>query len=164
MASPSSSNFQSIFDASLQSYNNKTKSRLLDHPLATRLQSCDSPNAILSVLQDLIQQFDQRRTSDERSCERLKYWLNPTVNALYTFSVILGESVGFVSLSSLSLCNMYSDHHLLDIPSHKSDICWYRYPSLGKCSCRSLSIGNHKPHFLGCEGCECKPRHACRSL
>src|SRR6266576_3911796 len=62
----SSSNFQSIFNASLQAYDNKTKNKLLDHPLAAQLQSCDSPNAVLSVLQDLIQQFDQRRTSDER--------------------------------------------------------------------------------------------------
>jgi hypothetical protein len=55
------------FDASLQSYNNKTKNNILDHPLASRLQSCDSPNTVLSVLQDLIQQFDHRRSSDERS-------------------------------------------------------------------------------------------------
>src|SRR5713101_7857937 len=99
MASSSSSNFQFIFNASLQAYDNKTKNKLLDHPLATQLQSCDSPNAVLSILQDLIQQFDQRRTSDARS----KNWLNPTVNVLYTFSSILGEGVGLVSLSSLSL-------------------------------------------------------------
>jgi hypothetical protein len=160
MASLSSSNFQSIFDASLQSYNNKTKNKLLDHPLATQLQSCDSPNAILSVLQDLIQQFDQRRTSDER----LKNWLNPTVNVLFTFSATLGDGVGLVSLSPLFLYNLYSDRHLLEIPSHKSDICWYWYSSLGESPCLSLSIGNHKPHLLGCEGCERKARHACRSL
>jgi hypothetical protein len=99
MASSSSSNFQSIFDASLQSYNNKTRNKLLDHPLAAQLQSCDSPNAILSVLQDLIQQFDQRRTSDER----LKNWLNPIVNVLYTFSATLGGGVGLVSLLAISL-------------------------------------------------------------
>jgi hypothetical protein len=93
MASLSSSNFQSIFDAALQSYNNKTKNKLLDHPLATQLQSCDSPNAVLSVLQDLIQKFDQRRNSDER----LNNWLNPTVNVLYTFSDTLGGGVGLVS-------------------------------------------------------------------
>ncbi|KAI0275703.1 hypothetical protein BGY98DRAFT_935576 [Russula aff. rugulosa BPL654] len=89
MASSSSSNFQSIFDASLQSYNDKTNNKLLDHPLATQLQSCDSPNAVLSVLQDLVQQFDQRRNSDER----LNDWLNPTVNVLYTFSATLSDGV-----------------------------------------------------------------------
>jgi hypothetical protein len=99
MASSSSPNFQYIFNASLQAYDNKTKNNLLDHPLATQLQSCNSPHAVLTVLQDLVQQFDQRRTDDER----LKNWLDPTVNVLYTFSCTLGEGVGLVSLSSLSL-------------------------------------------------------------
>ena len=99
MASSSSTNFQSIFDASLQAYDNKTKNKLLDHPLATQLQSCDSPDAILAVLQDLLKQFEQRRTSDER----LNNWLDPTVNVLYAFSDTLGEGVGLVSLRLLSL-------------------------------------------------------------
>jgi hypothetical protein len=99
MASSSSSNFESIFNASLQAYDNKTKNKLLDHPLATQLQSCDSSNAVLFVLQDLIQQFDQRRTGDDR----LKNWFNPIVNVLYTFSATIGEGVGLVSLGSLSL-------------------------------------------------------------
>ena len=99
MASSSSTNFQSIFNTSLQAYDNKTKSNILDHPLATQLQSCDSPHAVLAVLQDLVQKFDQRRTSNER----LKNWLGPTVNVLYTFSATLGGGVGLVSLGSLSL-------------------------------------------------------------
>jgi hypothetical protein len=136
MATSSSSNFQSNFDAALQSYNNKTKNKLLDHPLAARLQSCNSPNAIFSVLQDLIQQFDQRRTSDER----LENWLSPTVNVLYTFFATLGGGVGLVSLTSLFLRNMFSDCYLLDILSRKCDICWYRCPSLGECPYRSLTI------------------------
>lgn len=94
MASSSSSNFQTIFNASLQAYENKTKDKLLDHPLAAQLQSCGSSNGVLSILQDLIQQFDQRRASDLR----LKNWLNPTVNVLYTFSATLGSGVGLVSL------------------------------------------------------------------
>ena len=107
MASSSSSNFQYIFNASLQAYDSKTKNKLLDHPLAAQLQSCDSPNAVCSVLQDLIQQFDQRRTSDER----LKSWFNTTVNVLYTFSATLGEGVGLVSLLSLPLYDLCSDRH-----------------------------------------------------
>jgi hypothetical protein len=97
-ASSSTSNFQYIFNASLQAYDNKTKNKLLNHPLATQLQPCDSPIAVLSVLQDLIQQFEQRRTSDER----LNTWLNPIVNVLCSFSDTLGEGVGLVSITSLS--------------------------------------------------------------
>src|SRR5258708_9044774 len=95
MATSSSSNLQSIFNASLQAYDNKTKNKLLDHPLATHLQSCDSPSAVLTALRDLVQQFDQRRTSDER----LSIWLNPTVNVLYAFSNALGGGLGSVSLT-----------------------------------------------------------------
>ena len=93
-SSSSSSNFQSVFNAALDAYEKKTKTKLLTHPLAAQLQSCDSPTAILSVLQDLIQQFDRRRSSDER----LTSWLNPTVNVLYAFSSTIGQGVGLVSL------------------------------------------------------------------
>ena len=91
----SSSNFQSVFDAALEEYEKKTKTKLLDHPIAAQLQSCDSPTAILSVLQDLIQKFDRRRSSDEK----LSSWLSPTVNVLYAFSSTIGQGVGFVSLN-----------------------------------------------------------------
>ena len=94
----SSSNFQSVLNAALDAYEKKTKSKLLTHPLAVQLQSCDSPNAIVSVLQDVIQQFDQRRRSDER----LTNWLNPTINVLYTLSSTLGQGVGLVSPNRLS--------------------------------------------------------------
>jgi hypothetical protein len=97
-SSSSSSNFQSVINAALEAYEKKTKTKLLTHPLAAQLQSCDSPGAILSVLQDLIQQFDQRSNSDQR----LSNWLNPTVNVLYAFSATLGQGVGLVCLNSLS--------------------------------------------------------------
>ena len=103
----SPSNFHSIFNASLQAYDKKTKNKLLDHPLAAQLQSCDSPDAILTVLQDLVQKFDKRRTSDER----LTNWLGPTVNVLYAFSAALGEGPGLVSPSSRSLYSPCFDHH-----------------------------------------------------
>ena len=94
-SSSSSSNFQPVFDAALKAYEKNTKSKLLTHPLAAQLQSCDSPTAILSVLRDLIQQFDRRRTSDER----LTNWLTPTVNVLYSFSSTLGQGAGLVSFN-----------------------------------------------------------------
>jgi hypothetical protein len=97
-ASSSSSNYQSVLNAALDAYEKRTKSKLLTHPLAARFQSCDSPTAVLSILQDLIQQFDRRRRSDER----LTDWLNPTVNVLYAFSSTLGQGLGFVSINRLS--------------------------------------------------------------
>jgi hypothetical protein len=92
-ASCSSSNFQSLFSAALKEYEKKTKKDLLAHPLAEQLQSCYSTTAILTILQDQVQQFDQHRRGDER----LTKWLNPTVNVLYAFSATLGEGVGLVN-------------------------------------------------------------------
>ncbi|KAH9055258.1 hypothetical protein EDB87DRAFT_1642436 [Lactarius vividus] len=91
-ASSSHSNFQSILLASLRAYEKQTKKDLLSHPLAARLSSCDSPAAILTVLQDQVQDFEQSRSVDER----LTKWLDPTINVLYAFSATLGEGVGLV--------------------------------------------------------------------
>ena len=104
MASSSESSlyFQSVFNTALEAYENKTKNKLLTHPLATQLQSCNSPTAVLSVLQELIQQFDQRRRSDER----LRNWLNPTVNVIFSFSALISEGVGLVSLNYLASRNL----------------------------------------------------------
>lgn len=93
--SASSSNFRSVFNTALEAYEKKTKSRLLTHPLAARLQSCNSPAAILSVLQDMIQQFDPHRRSDQR----LTTWLNPTITVIYAFSAILGQGLILVSFN-----------------------------------------------------------------
>ena len=92
-ASSSSSNFQSVLNAALEAYEKKMKCKLLTHPLAAQLQACDSPTAVLSVLQDLIQQFDRRRSSDER----LSNWLNPTINVLYALSSTISQCAGLVS-------------------------------------------------------------------
>ena len=101
-SSSSSSNFQPLFNAALDAYEKKTKCKLLTHPLVAQLQSCDSPAAVLSVLQGVVLQFDQRRRSDQR----LTNWLNPTINVLYTFSATVGQGVGLVSPSSLFSWNL----------------------------------------------------------
>jgi 2C-methyl-D-erythritol 2,4-cyclodiphosphate synthase len=89
----SSSNFQTVFNTALKEYEKRTKKDLLAHPLAAQLQSCYSITAILTILEDQVQQFDQHRRADER----LTKWLNPTVNVLYAFSATLGEGVGIVN-------------------------------------------------------------------
>jgi hypothetical protein len=76
-------------------YDKTTKNKLLTHPLAAQLQSCDSPDAILPVLRDLVQQLDQSRSGNEK----LRSWLDPTVNVLFAFSATLGGGVGLVILT-----------------------------------------------------------------
>ena len=104
MASSSSSKFKLILDAALEAYEKTTKKKLLDHPLATQIQSCDSSVTILSVLQDLVQRFDRSRSSDER----LRTWLDPTVNVLFAFSTILSEGVGLV-IPKVNICSESAD-------------------------------------------------------
>ncbi|KAH9046656.1 hypothetical protein EDB84DRAFT_1674038 [Lactarius hengduanensis] len=87
-----SSHFQLIFNAALKSYQKQTKNDLIAHPLASQLQSCDSTSAILAVLQEQVQEFDQARSGDDR----LTKWLIPTVNVLYAFSAAVSEGVGLV--------------------------------------------------------------------
>jgi hypothetical protein len=91
----SSSDFKGIFEKALKAYNKKTKQDLTAHPLSTQLQGCDSPAAILNILQDQVDQFKQSRSGDER----LQRWLNPTINVLYAFSETLGEGISLVNMN-----------------------------------------------------------------
>ena len=46
----SSSTFQALFDAALQDYKDKTGSTLTDHPIAKRLETCESVKSTPSIL------------------------------------------------------------------------------------------------------------------
>jgi hypothetical protein len=92
--STSNSNFASIFNAALKSYKRKTKKDLTSHPLLPKLQSCDSPEAILTVLREQIPSFNQSQNGDDR----LTKWVSPTVNVIYAFSATVGQGVGLVRI------------------------------------------------------------------
>ena len=91
----SSPNFLVIFEEALKLYTKRTKQDLTAHPLATELQTCDSPAAILIILQGQVDQFNQSRRGDER----LHRWLSPTINVLQAFSETLGEGISLVNIS-----------------------------------------------------------------
>ena len=82
------SGFQSSFSGALRSYKKRTREDLLLHPLAAKLQSCNSPRAALSVLQE-------QSPSGEES---LTEWLGSTIHVLYSLSSSLGEGVGLVNI------------------------------------------------------------------
>jgi hypothetical protein len=54
-----SSNFQLIFDNALRAYKKRTKKDILTHPLADRLEACDSASGILTVLQEQVQELNE---------------------------------------------------------------------------------------------------------
>src|SRR6266852_8894877 len=92
--STSQSNFASMFNAALDAYKRKTKKDLASHPLLPRLQSCNSPGAILTALHEEIPTFSQSEIGDNR----LTNWVMPTVKVLLAFSSTVGQGVGQVNI------------------------------------------------------------------
>jgi len=93
-ATASSSNFRVIISNALDTYRKRTKKDILTHPLAARLQDCDTPAAILTILREQIHGLDQSQIS----AERWSKWLDPTVNVFFAFSATIGAGVGLVCL------------------------------------------------------------------
>ena len=88
----SSLSFYLILGNALEAYEKRTKKNLVTHPLAEQLQTCNSPDAVLLVLQQQVQDIYRSQSGDEA----LTKWLDPTVNVLYAFTEVLGEGVGHV--------------------------------------------------------------------
>ena len=78
----------------MDKYKKRTKNDLIKHPLAAQIQSCDSPSAILAVLQLQVQGMDQSRSNDER----LSRWLDPTVNVICALSSTLAAGASLVCI------------------------------------------------------------------
>ena len=86
------SNVQLITDA-LVDYANITGIDLSKNPFSTAIESANSPEAILGLLQEREKAFRDYREGNRRliSC------LIPAVNVIQAFSGILGEAVSLVS-------------------------------------------------------------------
>jgi hypothetical protein len=95
--SSGSSNFEAIFNAALAKYSEQTNMDLRNHPLASKIEACDSAESVLALFQEQAKAFDEFRNGDPR----LIKWLQPVVNGLYTISTspTITTSVGLVSLS-----------------------------------------------------------------
>ncbi len=93
----SRSNYQAIFNRSLEAYKKKTGKDLTKDPLLHRLKTCNSPDAVLAILQAQIIEPGQPQSSRSR----LTMWLDPTVNVLMAFSTAVGTLVGQVRLGDL---------------------------------------------------------------
>ena len=111
--STSHSNFASIFNSALEKYKRKTKQDLTKHPLLPSLQSCDSAEAILTVLREQTPGFNQSENGDDR----LTTWAAPTVNVLYSFSATLGGVVGLVNTRIFPRDIVQSDFYFSGIPT-----------------------------------------------
>ncbi|KAF8263783.1 hypothetical protein EI94DRAFT_1703746 [Lactarius quietus] len=99
-SSLSTLNFQPIFEKALEEYKKKTGKDLTAHPLAAEIKGCNSPEAILAILEVKANELNQSpsRSSDER----LTKWLNPTVNVLNALSATLGQGASLAAKSTVA--------------------------------------------------------------
>ena len=91
-----SSRFRLLFESALQEYQTQTGTTLAGHPLAEKLQRCDSIESITTVLEEQARAFGEFRLGGGDG--RLMKSLKTVVSVLYTLSVStdLGEAIGLV--------------------------------------------------------------------
>ena len=95
----SHSNYRAIFDGALEAYKKKTGNDLISDPLFHSIESCNSPDAVLAILQAQIIEPDQPQSSRSK----LTMWLDPTVSVLNAFSATIGGIAGLVSLKEYEM-------------------------------------------------------------
>jgi hypothetical protein len=117
-----SSRFQVLFESALQAYEEKTGITLSRHPLAVKLQGCDSVEGITALLQDQAKNF---KKSDKiiKSVETIVSVLTPL-----SFAASLPDTVGLVRHEAL-MFSFTSLTIFTDIPTRKSDTGLYRCPT-----------------------------------
>ena len=84
----------SILDDALNKYQKNTGQDLRSHPLAIELQSCDSVDGILAILQRQANTLEQLKDRNRG----LMKWVCSSVNILYSISSTLGDGVSLVRL------------------------------------------------------------------
>ena len=86
------SNFRTILDA-VDKYAEQTGTNLKDNPFANEIKDCDSPDAVLLLLQEDLKAFQDYRDENRKFID----CLGPVVKFVHAFSEILGEAAGLVS-------------------------------------------------------------------
>lgn len=86
------SNFQSILDA-VNKYTEQTGINLKEDPFADKIKGCDSPSAVLLLLQENLKAFKDYRENNRKFID----CISPVVQFVHAFSGVLGEAAGLVS-------------------------------------------------------------------
>ena len=86
------SSLQSILDAA-DKYAEQTGINLKDNPFGDKVKDCDSPTAVLLLLQENLKVFKDYRDNNRKFIE----CVSPVVQFVHAFSGILGEAAGLVS-------------------------------------------------------------------
>jgi hypothetical protein len=122
-----SSRFRLLFESALQEYQKQTGTTLASHPLAEKLQDCDSIESVTAVLHEQARAFREFRDGDGRVMKSLE----AVVSVVDTLSVgtVLGEAIGLVRWTiSMGVPDLRCFYYAA-IPACKGHICWHRHPS-----------------------------------
>jgi len=100
-----SSRFRALFLSALQDYQTQTGTTLSTHPLAERLQHCDSVESVTAVLREQARAFSDFRGGEGRIMESLK----TIVSVLHSLpeNSALGEVTGLVRRKASYRCSMF---------------------------------------------------------
>jgi hypothetical protein len=113
------SDFQSILDA-VDKYAEQTGINLKENPFADNVKGCDSPGAVLLLLQENMQAFKDYRDNNRKFID----CLSPVVQFIHAFSGILSEAAGLVSREQSSRClfkkNSFHTRYRSNLPSSSS--------------------------------------------
>ena len=87
-------NFRALVDTALDEYTKCIGQDLRNHPLAALINTCESPDSILTIFKEQSRAFDEFRNGNPK----LVKWFTPVVNGLYAVSTqtVLSDSVSLV--------------------------------------------------------------------
>ena len=92
LSTMSSPNLKFICDA-FETYAEQMKIDLKDNPFAEKVKGCNSPEAILHLLEKSKDEFEEYRDKNRKFID----CLNPVVKFVHAFSDVLGEATSLVS-------------------------------------------------------------------
>lgn len=89
--------FRTIFNAALKEYSQKIGKDIVPDPITAKFGCCSSPDAVLNVLQERAQAFNDFQDGNRKV--QLMRELKPMVDILLAFSSpeVLGNGIGLVS-------------------------------------------------------------------
>jgi hypothetical protein len=96
-----SSNFETLFEIALSRFTKRTGQDLRNHPLASAIDGCNSPDQILAIFKDQSRAFNEFRKGDPYMLK----WLKPIVIGLHDISTntALMAGVSLVNIPSPGL-------------------------------------------------------------
>jgi hypothetical protein len=121
-----SSHLRVLFEAALEDYKQQTGIELAKHPLAERLQDCNSVESVTAIIREQTQDFKKFREKDKvlKSLKRV-------LTVLYSLSSAanFAQDVGMVCPRRRQVFNI-SDSHPIAFPARESNTDWPRYSIL----------------------------------